>query len=184
MARLETERLVLRAWRPEDRAPFAALNADPEVMRYFQSTFSRELSDAAVDRIIDHFDRHGFGWWAVEIRDGSSFAGMVGLQLPGFDAHFTPCVEIGWRLAREHWGRAYAPEAAQAALAFGFGKADLREIVSFTTTANTPSRRVMEKIGMRRDPDEDFDHPRIPEGSPQRRHVLYRLDRDHWRDLQ
>ena len=184
MARLETERLILRAWRPEDRAPFAALNADPEVMRYFRSTFSRELSDAAVDRIIDHFDRHGFGWWAVEIRDDSSFAGMVGLQVPAFEAHFTPCVEIGWRLAREHWGRAYAPEAAQAALAFGFEAAGLGEIVSFTTTANTPSRRVMEKIGMRRDPDEDFDHPRVPEGSPLRRHVLYRLDRDQWRDLQ
>ncbi len=184
MARLETQRLVLRTWRHGDRAPFAALNADPQVMRYFESTFSRELSDAAVDRIIDHFDRHGFGWWAVEIRDDSSFAGMVGLQVPAFEAHFTPCVEIGWRLAREYWGRAYAPEAARAALAFGFEMAGLREIVSFTTTANTPSRRVMEKIGMRRDPDEDFDHPRVPEGSPQRRHVLYRLDRDHWRDLQ
>ena len=149
-------------------------------MRYFPSTLSRARSDEAIGRATEHFDRHGFGWWAVEVREDSSFAGFVGLQVPSFEASFTPCVEIGWRLGKEHWGRGYAPEGARAALAFGFEKVGLEEIVSFTTLANAPSRRVMEKIGMRHDPAEDFDHQRVPEGSPLRRHVLYRLDRPTW----
>jgi RimJ/RimL family protein N-acetyltransferase len=174
---LATERLRLRAWRDGDCAPFAALNADPLVMEHFPSVLERAESDRMVARIHQHFERHGFGLWAVEATGVADFVGFVGLSIPAFAAHFTPCVEIGWRLAREHWGRGYAPEAARAALAFGFDRAGLDQIVSFTVPANARSRRVMEKIGMRRDPGDDFDHPGLPEGHALRRHVLYRIAR-------
>lgn len=174
---IRTERLLLRRWRPEDREPFAALNADPRVMEHFPATLSREESDAAVDRIDASFDANGFGFWAVEIPGATPFAGFVGLSIPRFEAPFTPCVEVGWRLAAEHWGRGYATEGALAAVAFGFERIGLPEIVSFTVPANLPSRRVMEKIGMRRDEKGDFDHPLLPEGHPLRRHVLYRIAR-------
>jgi RimJ/RimL family protein N-acetyltransferase len=172
---MRTERLLLRRWRPEDRAPFAALNADPHVVEFLARASTRKESDAFAAGIEADFDRNGFGLWAVEILGGAPFAGFIGLATPRFDAHFTPCVEIGWRLAAEHWGRGYATEGARAALAFGFESVGLTEIVSFTTEANVRSRRVMEKIGMTRDPAEDFDHPRLPAGHPLRRHVLYRL---------
>jgi RimJ/RimL family protein N-acetyltransferase len=172
---IETERLVLRAWREPDLAPFAALNADPLVMEHFPGVLSRAESDASAARITDHFARHGFGPWAVEVAGVAPFAGFVGLSIPSFEAAFTPCVEIGWRLAREHWGRGYAPEAARAALRFGFERLSLDEIVSFTVPANLKSRRVMEKIGMSHDPRDDFDHPSIAPGHPLRRHVLYRI---------
>ncbi len=175
---LETERLVLRGWRDEDLAPFADLNADPRVMRHFPSVVSRAHSDRFASRIADHFAQHGFGLWAVEIKGVASFAGFIGLAIPQFEAHFTPCVEIGWRLAAEHWGSGYAPEGARAALAFGFKTLD--EIVSFTVPENVASRRVMEKIGMTHDPSEDFDHPSLPGGHPLRRHVLYRIRRLDW----
>ncbi len=171
---LETNRLLLRAWRSEDLAPFAALNADPRVMEHFPAPLSRAESDALAERIQAHFDAHGFGVWAVEAPGVAAFAGFVGLAVPRFEAHFTPCVEIGWRLAAEHWGRGYATEGARAAMAFGFESLELDEIVSFTAPANVRSVRVMEKLGMTRDPEEDFDHPSLPEGHPLRRHVLYR----------
>ena len=174
---MRTERLLLRRWRPSDRAPFAALNADPRVMRHFPATLSRAESDAYAERIEAHFAEHGFGLWAVEAPDLAAFIGFVGLSVPRFEAPFTPCVEIGWRLAAEHWGRGYAPEAARAALAFGFETLALAEILSFTAAANQPSRRVMEKLGMTHDPADDFDHPALPEGHALRRHVLYRLSR-------
>ena len=174
--RLTTERLILRRWRPADWRPFAALNADVRVMEYFPGVFSRAESDALARRIDEHFDRHGFGLWAVEVPGVTAFAGFVGLSIPGFAAHFTPCVEVGWRLAEEYWGRGYATEGARAALAFGFRELGLREIVSFTVPENFRSRRVMEKIGMTHDPADDFDHPGVP-GRP--RHVLYRLAREH-----
>jgi ribosomal-protein-alanine N-acetyltransferase len=174
---LRTARLLLRRWRPEDRAPFAALNADPRVMEHLPRTLSRAESEAVATAIEAHFAEHGFGHWAIEISGTTAFAGFVGLAVPRFHAHFTPCVEIAWRLAAEHQGRGYATEAARAALACGFGPLGLDEIVSFTTPANTPSRRVMEKLGMTRDPADDFDHPLLPEGHPLRRHVLYRLRR-------
>jgi ribosomal-protein-alanine N-acetyltransferase len=139
----------------------------------------RDESDALAGRFEAHLDRHGFGLWALEIVDVAPFAGFVGLSVPGFDAHFTPCVEIGWRLAAEHWGRGYATEAARAVLAFGFASLGLREIVSFTVPANSRSRRVMEKIGMVRSAADDFDHPRLPEGHRLRRHVLYRVTRQN-----
>jgi RimJ/RimL family protein N-acetyltransferase len=174
---IRTPRLLLRTWRDEDLAPFAALNADPEVMEYFLRPLERAESDAAAGRIRDHFDRHGFGLWAVEVPGIADFIGFVGLAVPGFKAHFTPCVEIGWRLARAHWGQGYATEAARAVLDFGFRELALDEIVSFTTVANRRSRAVMERIGLSRSPADDFDHPAVPEGHPLRRHVLYRARR-------
>ena len=174
---LYTERLCLRRWRPSDRASFAALNADPRVMEYFPATLSRDESDALVTRIGAHFAEHGFGLWAVEIPHVVPFAGFIGLAIPRFTAHFTPCVEIGWRLAAAHWGQGYATEGARAVLRFGFETLGLNEIVSFTVPANHRSRRVMERIGMHHNPADDFDHPALPEGHPLRRHVLYRCAR-------
>jgi len=172
---LLTPRLTLRGWRPDDRAPFAALNADPEVMRHFPASLTRAESDAAADRIEGHFARHGFGLWAVEIVGVAPFAGYVGLAVPSFQAAFTPCVEIGWRLARACWGQGYATEAARAAAHYGFETLRLPEVLSFTVPGNVGSRRVMEKLGMTRDPSDDFDHPSLPPGHALRRHVLYRL---------
>jgi RimJ/RimL family protein N-acetyltransferase len=176
-AQLRTERLLLRRWVAADRDPFAQLNADPRVMEFFPSTYSREHSDAIVDRIEAHFAERGFGLWAVEIPCAVPFAGFVGLSTPRFDAHFTPCVEIGWRLALAYWGRGYATEGARAALAFGFQALNLDEIISFTVPRNIRSRRVMEKIGMTHNAADDFDHPAVPEGHSLRRHVLYRIAR-------
>lgn len=177
---LRTERLLLRRWRDEDRAPFAAMNADPEVMRFFPSPQDRATSDALVDRADASFEERGFGLWAVEVPGVAPFAGFIGLWTPAFDAHFTPAVEVGWRLAAWSWGRGYAPEGAAASLAFAFGTLGLDEVVSMTTEANLPSRRVMEKIGMTRDPADDFDHPTYPDWEG-RRHVLYRITADRWR---
>jgi RimJ/RimL family protein N-acetyltransferase len=170
-----TERLILRRWRRADRAPFAAMNADPRVMQYFPSTLSREESDGAAARIAAHFDAHRFGLWAIEIPGVTEFAGFCGLSIPAFAAPFMPCVEIGWRLAAEYWHQGYATEAAVGVRDEAFDRVGLQEIVSFTTALNLPSRRVMERIGMRRDPADDFDHPALPEGHALRRHVLYRM---------
>lgn len=174
---LETERLVLRGWRLSDREPFAALNADPRVMEHFPETLDRAASDALADRIAAHFTAHGFGLWAVEVKGGPEFAGFTGLTVRTFAAHFTPCVEVAWRLAFACQGRGYAIEAACAAVAHGFEVIGLNQIVSYTVPANRRSLRVMEKLGMRRDPDGDFDHPKVPREHRLARHVLYRLDR-------
>ncbi len=175
---LTTERLLLRPWRDADRAPFAALNADPRVMEHFPSCLTAAESDALMDKIIAHFERRGFGLWAVQVRAGPAFIGFVGLSTPTFEAAFTPCVEVGWRLRVEHQGRGYATEAGAAAIKFGFDVIGLSEIVSFTSVNNAPSRRVMEKLGMRRDPLEDFEHPKLAPGDPLRAHVLYRIGAD------
>jgi RimJ/RimL family protein N-acetyltransferase len=180
MAELTTLRLRLRRWHDEDREPFAALNADPVVMEHFPALLHREESDARVDRIEAGLDERGWGLWAAQVREPAAFIGFVGLNPATFDAPFTPAVEIGWRLAREHWGHGYATEGARAALEFAFVDLELDEIVSFTTHANTRSRRVMERLRMRHDPADDFDNPNVPEGSPIRPHVLYRLDRQGW----
>ncbi|HEX3759983.1 MAG TPA: GNAT family N-acetyltransferase [Kofleriaceae bacterium] len=177
---LVTERLVLRAWRDADLAPFAALNADPRVMEHFSSAPSRAESDAMVERIRRHFACHGVGLWAIEAPGIADFIGFVGLVHVPFAAPFTPAVEIGWRLAAAHWGHGYATEAARRALAFGFEQLQLDQIVSMTVPANLRSRTVMERLGMHRSPADDFDHPRLPEGHPMRRHVLYRLSRAAW----
>ena len=169
-------RVHLRPWREADRAPFAALNADPRVMEFFPGRLSRREGDAMVDGIERHFREHGFGLWAIEVPSVAPFIGFAGLSHKTFAAPFTPCVEVGWRLAFAHWGHGYATEAAQLALAHGFGPLGLPEIVSYTTAANRRSLAVMERLGMRRNPADDFDHPSLPENHPQRRHVLYRLD--------
>jgi RimJ/RimL family protein N-acetyltransferase len=172
---LSTPRLILRGWRESDLEPFAALNSDPRVLEFLPRALTRDESDAFVGHIQDGFAQRGYGWWAVEAKESGEFAGFVGLNVPSFHASFTPCVEIGWRLLPDHWGHGYATEGARAALDFGFGSAGLPEIVSFTVPENVRSRAVMERIGMRRDPAEDFDHPNLPVGHRLRRHVLYRL---------
>jgi ribosomal-protein-alanine N-acetyltransferase len=174
---IATQRLRLRGWRPADRAPFAELNADPEVTRYLSGVLDRAGSDALVDRTVGHWQAFGFGLWAVERTEDRRFLGFTGLSRPAFVARFTPAVEVGWRFARAAWGNGYATEAAAAAVGFGFDIAGLEEIVSFTVPDNQRSRRVMERLGMTRDPADDFDHPSLPPGHPLRRHVLYRLRR-------
>lgn len=174
-----TRRLVLRQWRDEDRTPFAALNADPLMMEHFPSVMTPDQSDALVDRCITRIQRDGYGLWAVEVITSGEFIGFVGLAVPTWEAAFTPCTEIGWRLARSAWGQGYATEAANAALATAFGTIGLNEVVSFTTTSNQRSQRVMRRIGMTRHPSEDFDHPQVA-GAPLSRHVLYRISRAEW----
>lgn len=172
---ITTERLTLRAWSDADAEPFAAMNRDPDVMRYFPRPLTREESFAMVERIRARWN-DGWGLWAVERNDTQEFIGFVGFSQPRFDAHFTPCVEIGWRLAAPSWGQGFATEAALAALAWEREYIDFprNEVVSFTAATNVPSRRVMEKIGMRRDPADDFAHPTV-EDPALRAHVLYRL---------
>ncbi|MGH3357751.1 MAG: GNAT family N-acetyltransferase [Nocardioidaceae bacterium] len=171
---LRTERLLLRRWHDEDRGPFAALNADPAVMEHFPATMTRAESDALADRIGTHLECEGWGLWALEVVDTGEFVGFTGLSVPGFDAHFTPAVEIGWRLAVPVWGNGYASEAARAALAYGFGSMGLSEVVSFTARSNVKSQAVMRRIGMTHDPADDFQHPALDAASPLRAHVLYR----------
>lgn len=173
MTELRTERLLLRQWRNDDLEPFAELNADPEVMRYFPRTLIRAESDTLAERQRTLIAERGWGLWAVEAPEG--FIGFVGLSEPRFEAHFTPAVEVGWRLAQRGWRQGYATEAARAAVAFGFDEVGLDEIVSFTFAGNERSRGVMERLGMTRDEADDFDHPLLPKGDPLRHHVLYRL---------
>jgi RimJ/RimL family protein N-acetyltransferase len=151
------------------------LNADPRVAEFLMGALSREESDGIADRIAAHFERHGFGLWAVEVPGVAPFIGFLGLGVPRFEAAFTPCVEIGWRLAAPFWNQGYATEGAAGVLQYSFNELGLNEIVSFTVPDNLRSRRVMEKIGMTRNPAEDFDHPMLAEGHPLRRHVLYRV---------
>jgi ribosomal-protein-alanine N-acetyltransferase len=177
---LQTGRLVLRRWRAEDRQPFAALNADPEVTQYLPAPLSRGESDDLVDRIEASFDANGFGLWALEVKATGEFIGFTGLSVPRFEAAFMPTVEVGWRLARSAWGKGFATEAARASLDCGFGEHGLDEVVSFTTETNAPSRAVMHRLGMTGDPDDDFDHPTLT-GHRLVRHVLYRMPADRWR---
>jgi RimJ/RimL family protein N-acetyltransferase len=176
-----TPRLRLRRWREADREPFAELNRDLEVMRYFVRPLERAESDAFIDRIEAQFEEHGFGLWVVERKQDHAFLGFTGLLTPTFDAPFTPCVEVGWRLAQHAWGHGYATEAATEALRFGFEDANLDEIVSFAALLNARSIRVMERLGMTHDPHDDFDHPLLPEGHQLRRHVLYRIRPEEFR---
>jgi RimJ/RimL family protein N-acetyltransferase len=172
---LTTKRLRLRLWRDDDLPAFAALNSDPRVMQYLPELLDRAQSDALANRIRENFERKGFGLWAVEMIGVADFIGFTGLSVPRFEAHFTPCVEIGWRLAYHFWGYGYATEAARAACDYGFGQLRLKEIVSFTVPANWRSRKVMERLGMTRSASDDFQHPLLPDGHPLRHHVLYRL---------
>jgi RimJ/RimL family protein N-acetyltransferase len=174
-----TERLNLRQWRAADRAPFAAMNADPAVMRYFAGLIPTAASNASIDGWQQAFAAQGWSIWALERRDTGEFIGFAGLSVPRRTFSFSPCVEIGWRLAPAFWGQGFASEAARAALQVGFEQIGLDEIVSFTSLLNLPSQAVMQRIGML-DADQDFDHPALPEGSPLRRHCLYRLGRSRW----
>ena len=176
-AEIQTSRLILRQWRAADREPFAEMRADPEVMEFFPSLLSRAESDDSADRAEAALANRGFGFWAVEIPGEADFAGFIGLTVPWFEAHFTPCVEVGWRLTRRCWGRGYATEGARAALDFGFEHLGLSEIVSYAVVSNTRSIRVMERIGMRF--SAEFDHPGFAEGHRLRRHVLYRRSPDN-----
>ena len=177
---IRTDRLVLRGWTDADRPAFAAIKADRAVMATIRPAMSRAESDAVVDRALGHWAAHGFGWWCVDLDGGC--IGMAGLLRLDYDAPHTPCVEVGWRIGSPQWGKGYAPEAGRAALAFGFGEVGLDEIVSTTVVTNTKSRRVMEKLGMTYDPTADFEHPRVPPGSPLRAHVVYRLPFATWHD--
>ncbi|MGH6894686.1 MAG: GNAT family N-acetyltransferase [Dongiaceae bacterium] len=179
---LRTPRLILREWRDEDGDAFAAMFDDPAVMEFLPADKDRAIADAFIGRIKQHFADHGFGPWAVEVPGVAPFIGYCGLMAPNFETHFTPAMEVGWRLASAHWGQGYATEAAKAALEAGFTRFGLNEIVSFTVPANVRSWRVMERIGMTRDPADDFDHPRLAVGDPLRRHVLYRIGRARWEE--
>jgi 3-dehydroquinate dehydratase / shikimate dehydrogenase len=172
---IKTERLILRPWKENDFKHFAQLNADPRVMEYFPSLLTQEESDQLAKRICTAMKQQGWGLWAVSVLNSADFIGYIGLAPVNFVAHFTPAIEIGWRLAYDFWNKGYATEGAQAALKHGFENLHLNEIVSFTAVNNRRSRRVMEKIGMQHDEKNDFDHPKLPEGHELRKHVLYSL---------
>jgi RimJ/RimL family protein N-acetyltransferase len=175
--KLTTPRLFLRDWTDYDLEPFYQLNADPKVMEFFPKPLTRQESDQVAAKIRSKISERGWGLWAMEIPGVTSFAGFVGLSVPTFVSHFTPCVEIGWRLATAYWGNGYATEGAREALEFGFQRLSLPEIVAFAVPANLRSRSVMDKLGMSHDPRENFEHPSLSEGNPLRTHVLYRLKR-------
>ena len=176
----DTERLALHQWRPSDRQPFAALTADPIVMEYFPSILDRAASDALADRCESHIAINGWGLWATELCATGEFIGYVGLSSPRPELPFTPAVEIGWRLAAQHWGQGFATEAARGTLRVAYELLELPEIVSFTSVGNLRSRAVMERLGMKE--IETFDHPNIPVGNSLRRHCLYRLSSDEWKN--
>jgi 3-dehydroquinate dehydratase/shikimate dehydrogenase len=183
MTTLKTKRLVLRPWREEDFEPFAGLNADPRVMECFPAPLSREESDQLAQRMQKNLEKRGWGWWAVSVPGVAEFIGFIGLSPldpANFPVPFAPAVEIGWRLAFDYWGKGYATEGALAALHYGFDTLNLPEIVAFTAVQNRRSRHVMEKLDMHRDPEEDFDNPKLAEGHPLRRHVLYRLKKEEY----
>lgn len=176
---LTTNRLRLRQWQDSDYAAFAELNADAEVMKYFPDTLSREQSDALIQRVSAGIRKNGWGFWAVEIKHTGRFIGFVGLNTPSAPLPFNPCVEIGWRLARQHWRNGYATEAAKYALHFAFDTLNLNEVVSFTPVLNTPSQKVMQKIGMT-NTGQNFTHPNVPAGNQLEEHVLYKITRSAW----
>lgn len=182
MQTLKTKRLILREWKAADREPFARINADARVMEFLGEPMSRNQSDEVLDRIEAHFLTHGFGLCAAGLAASGEFIGFIGLAVPAFKAAFTPCVEIGWRLAAEYWGQGLATEGAREIVRYAFENLKLQELVSITAVGNERSRRVMEKLGMTCDPIEDFDHPKLPVAHPLRRHVLYRLQGENWRE--
>ena len=174
---VETDRLILRPWAEKDRQPFADMSIDPAVMEYLMPLGGRPATDQWIDCQISHLAEHGFCFWALENKVNGDFTGAVGLLRIGYKAHFTPAVEVGWRISQPFWGQGFASEAAEASIRFGFETLMLPEIVANTVPVNIRSRRVMEKLGMTHSSDDDFDHPRVPEGHPLRRQVLYRLPR-------
>jgi len=179
---IQTERLLLRPWKEEDLEPLARMNADPRVMEFFFHPLAREESAARLKVYAQHIRDHGWGLWAVAVPGVSGFIGWIGLWPIGFEAHFTPAIEVGRRLLPEYWGQGYATEGAKAAVQYGFDVLKLDQIVSITVPENLRSRRIMEKLGMQHDPKDDFDHPKVPEGHRLRRHVLYRMKADQWKN--
>lgn len=177
---MQTERLLLRSWKESDLKPFANMNADPKVREYFPNLLTPEESNESVTIYQQDIEKNGFGFWAIELLETEEFIGFCGISAVKFESHFTPCIEIGWRLAAAYWGYGYATEAAHEAVRYGFEELLLDEIIAFTAVCNQRSRRVMEKLGMERNEDDDFDHPRIVHECPVRRQVLYRLPYDKW----
>jgi len=180
MNTLETDRLILRSWRESDLSPMVAINQDLKVCEYFPEIGNRDTTITLIDRIIKHDEERGFSLYAVEIKATQEMIGFLGLMTPSFEAHFTPAIEIGWRLSSQHWNQGFATEGAKAVLKHTFTDLNLDEVVSFTALNNQASRRVMEKIGMKHNPNDDFDHPKLGENSPLKRHVLYRLSKKDW----
>jgi RimJ/RimL family protein N-acetyltransferase len=178
--RLDASRLTLRTWEDRDRRPFAELSADAEVMRHLTPLPTRDAADAWVDRQRAQFTQYGFGYWAVELHDTRQLIRAVGLSRPSFEAHFTPAVGVGWSFAQLYWESGYASEAAAAALRFGVEELGLEETAAVSIPANIRSQQVMKRLGMTYSPADDFDHPRLPEGDPRRRCVLFRLSRQLW----
>jgi len=172
---IETPRLILRDWRDADVDEWVRMNADPRVTEFFPHVYTRARSESSAATIREQLARNGYGWWVVEIRGSAPFAGVIALQAVPFQAPFTPANEIGWRFAFEHWGKGYATEGARAALGFAFEKLDWHEVLAFTAASNIRSQRVMRRLGMTRDPRDDFDHPKIEADHRLRRHVLYRI---------
>jgi len=177
---LETKRLILRTWQDDDLEPMTAINQDPKVMEYFPSIQDRDSTYCFIECVKKHQEQHGFSLYALALKPTGEMIGFVGLQYAQFNAHFTPAVEVGWRLAFEHWKKGYATEAAQAVLHYAFTQLDLDEIVSFTTSGNIASQRVMEKIGLHHNKKDDFDHPKLSTISPLCRHVLYRITKQEY----
>lgn len=184
---IHTSRLILRQWREQDLEPFANLNSDQRVREFFPGLLNRQESDSSVKLMSDHISRTGWGFWAASLIQTGEFIGFIGLEDVYFTASFNkfaPAVEIGWRLSFNHWGQGYATEGAKAVLQYGFEKLSLPEIISFTALKNIRSRHVMEKIGMHHQEIDDFDHPKLSDGHPLKRHVLYRLKSGEWQKLQ
>ncbi|CEK11103.1 GNAT family N-acetyltransferase [Legionella hackeliae] len=172
---VESERIIIREWREADHPFFATMNSNRQVMEYLPALLTQEESSAMIVRIAAHIQQHGFGLWAAEFKETKEFMGFIGLNIPSFSAHFTPCIEIGWRLSLPFWGKGLATEGAKAVLAYAFEYLGLKEIVSFTTVSNVRSQRVMQKIGMTHDKSDDFCHPRLPLDHSLSKHVLYRI---------
>ena len=184
MTILKTKRLILRPWKKEDLELLSRLNTDPHTMEFLFTPLTREESSARLEIYTKHIQDHGWGLWAVSVPNVSDFIGWIGLWPIGFDAHFTPAIEVGWRLLPEFWGQGYATEGAEASLRYGFDILRLGQIVSITVPANIRSKRVIEKLGMHTDSKDDFDHPKLPEDHKLRRHVLYRLKKNEWEKSQ
>lgn len=177
---LETDRLILRTWDDDDLRQMLAINQDPKVMEYFPSLQDLEMTKKFIEKVNAHFENHGYSFYATVRKDTNEFIGFIGLLIADFESHFTPATEIGWRLSSNHWGKGFATEGAKAVLDYAFRELKISEIVSFTVPQNKASRRVMEKIGLRRSPQNDFNHPKLAKDSTLCKHVLYRLLKDEY----
>ena len=177
---IETNRLILRTWNANDLQPMLAINQDPKVMEYFPSIQDLEMTKNFIDKVTAHFENHGYSLYATVRKDTNEFIGFIGLLITDFESHFTPATEIGWRLSSNHWGHGLATEGAKAVLDYAFRELNIPEIVSFTAAGNSKSIRVMQKIGLQHNERGDFDHPKLDDTSPLKRHVLYRLSHEKY----